>query len=259
MNLQKQCPEYEADFGTAIRRLVKVALIVSCVLMAAPSYADNSIKGRVLIGGTPVRKSNVTLWEASVGAPKVLNETKTNDDGRFEVHLKGAHSGSVIYLLAKGGEPKASKAAGNNPAIALLTVLGSDASQSVVINELTTVASAFTNARFINGVSISGNPLGLRIAAGNVPNLVDPVTGGWGKVILDPLNSTQTTALANLDTLGSLITAFVTVASDDWRTRFFKASTPTNGTTPTNTLEALAVRCRREPVHGELLNWGARA
>ena len=58
---------------------------------------------------------------------------------------------------------------------------------------------------FINGESISGNPLGLRIAAGNVPNLVDPVTGGWGKVILDPLNSTQTTTLANLNTLGSLI------------------------------------------------------
>ena len=59
-----------------------------------------------------------------------------------------------------------------------------------------------------------------------MPNLVDPVTGGWGKVILDPLNSTQTTTLANLDTLGSLITAFATVANDDWRARFLKAATP---------------------------------
>ena len=61
---------------------------------------------------------------------------------------------------------------------------------------------------------------------------MDPATGGWGKVLLDPLNSTQTTTLANLDTLGSLITASVTVANDDWRTRFYKASTPTGGETP---------------------------
>jgi hypothetical protein len=45
---------------------------------------------------------------------------------------------------------------------------------------VTTVASAFTTARFINGESISGNPLGLRIAAGNVPNLVDPALEASG-------------------------------------------------------------------------------
>ena len=142
--------------------------------------------------------------------------------------------------------PRPARLAGTIPAVALLTVLSGDAKESIVINELTTVASAFTNARFINGESISGNPLGLRIAAGNVPNLVDPATGGWGKVLLDPLNSTQTTTLANLDTLGSLITAFATVANDDWRARFLKAATPTGGATPKNTLEAMA-GIAREP------------
>ena len=69
---------------------------------------------------------------------------------------------------------------------------------------------------------------------------MDPATGGWGKVLLDPLNSTQTTTLANLNTLGSLISASFTVADDDWRARFFKAATPTGGATPKNTLEAMA-------------------
>ena len=110
----------------------------------------------------------------------------------------------------------------------------------MTINELTTVASAFTNARFISGDGISGNPLGLKIAAGNAPNLVDPVTGRWGKVLLDPLNSSMTTTLASLDTLGALITASFTVANDDWRDRFFKVSTPTGGATPKNTFEAMA-------------------
>ena len=102
------------------------------------------------------------------------------------------------------------------------------------------MASAFTAARFIDGESISGNPLGLRIAAENVPNLVDPETGNWGKVLLDPLNSSMTTTMANLDTLGSLISAYFTVANDDWRARFLKAAASPNGVTPQNTLEAMA-------------------
>jgi hypothetical protein len=75
--------------------------------------------------------------------------------------------------------------------------------------------------------------------------LVDPATGQWGKVLLDPLNSSMTTTLAKLDTLGSLIT-YATVANDDWRARFFKAATPTGGATPKNTLEAMA-GIAREP------------
>jgi streptogramin lyase len=75
---------------------------------------------------------------------------------------------------------------------------------------------------------------------------VDPCTGGWGKVLLDPINSTQTATLANLNTLGSLIAAFATVADDAWRDRFLKAATPTGGPTPKNTLEAM-VGIAREP------------
>jgi len=232
------------DLRAFTGKLVFAALVLT--ILADSAFAADSIKGQVLGGGAPIAKSTVTLWEASANAPRQLAQTKTNADGRFEVRTKGAHSDAILYLVANGGLPKASKASGDNPAIALLAVVGSNPPASVTINELTTVASTFTNARFINGDAISGNPLGLKIAAGNVPNLVDPATGGWGKVILDPLNSTQTTALANLDTLGSLITATFTVANDDWRARFYKAATPTGGTTPKNTLEAMA-GIAREP------------
>src|SRR5262249_32613481 len=131
-------------------------------------------------------------------------------------------------------------ASGDNPGIALMTLLGNNAPTKVVINELTTVASAFTAARFINGESISGEALGLRIAAGNVPNLVDPATGGGGKVLLDPLTSTQPPPLASLNPLGSLLPASATVANDDWRIRFLKAATPIGGATPKSSLEAMA-------------------
>jgi hypothetical protein len=222
------------------------ALVGVLVLIAGSASAADSLKGQVLGGGAPIAKSTVTLWEASADAPKQLGETKTSDDGRFEVRTQGAHSGTILCLVANGGEPKAKQGSGDNPAIALLAIVGSEPPANVVINELTTVASAFTAARFINGESISGNPLGLKIAAGNVPNLVDLTTGGWGKVLLDPLNSSMTTTMANLDTLSSLITASFTVANDDWRTRFYKAATPTGGATPKNTLEAMA-GIAREP------------
>ena len=179
----------------------------------------------------------MTLWAAGTGAPQQLAQTQTGGDGGFVLDADG--KGAVLYLLAKGGRPAASKASGENPGLALIAVLGSSPPGEVVINELTTVASAFTAARFNNGEAISGNPLGLRIAAGNVPNLVDLQTGGWGKVLLDPINSTQTTTLANLNTLGSLVAAFATVTDDNWRARFLKAATPTGGATPKNILEAI--------------------
>ncbi len=222
-------------------KLVAV-LSIAAVLLASSAIAADHVSGQVNIGGAPVAKATVTLWEASANAPKKLSETKTNDDGKFEIR-GSAHSDSILYLVSTGGMLKGK---GDNPALVLLLVLSNKPPEKVVINELTTVASTFTAARFINGESISGNPLGLRIAAGNVPNLVDPSTGTWGKVLLDPLNSTQTTTLASLDTLGSLITASLTVANDDWRARFYKAATPTGGATPKNTLGAMA-GIAREP------------
>jgi hypothetical protein len=184
----------------------------------------------------------VTVWAAGAGAPRQLAQARTGANGHFALNADGG--GDVLYLIAKGGHSAAqTKEAGD---LALLAVVGSNPPSNVVINEFTTVASAFTAAQFIHGEAISGNPLGVRIAAGNVPNLVDLTTGHWGKVLVDPINSTQTATLATFDTLGSLVTAFFTVADDAWRGRFLKAASPSIGPAPTTTLEALA-DIAREP------------
>ena len=222
--------------------LVLAARLISGAI--SPAAAAVRIEGQVQIGGGALAGSTVSLWAASANAPARLAQVQTDADGRFVVSVDATPSGaSSLYLVASGGTPAVNKAGGDNKGIDLLVVLGNDPPPKVVVNELTTVASAFTNARFIKGELISGNPLGLKIAAGNAPNLV--ATGGWGKVLLDPLNSTQNTTLAGLDTLGSLITAFA-AGNDDWRARLFKAATPTGGATPTNTLEAMA-GIAREP------------
>lgn len=230
------------------------ALLMTTSWAASPSSSQTAevpgaCAGKVQAAGSPIAGSTVTLYAAGSGKPVQLAQEKTNDDGGFTLDIgadkRKAAADKVLYLVARGGTPKANGSMDLKGEVALLSVLGTTLPKTATVNELTTVASAFTCAQFINGESISGHPLGLRIAAGNAPNLVDPETGGWGKVLLDPLNSTQTTTLANLNTLGSLISAFATASDDDWRNRFLKASTPVGGATPKSTLEAMACIARR--------------
>jgi hypothetical protein len=215
--------------------------------------SGRDLAGTVQIGGKPVAGASVTLYAAGTGAPTKLAASKTDDQGSFKLNTEPRRGDSIIYVVAKGGTPKASASKSVVDGVVLLSVLGSNAPPSVTINELTTVASAFTSARFIKGESISGPALGLRIAAGNAPNLVDPATGGWGKVLLDPLNSTQTTALANLNTLGSLIAAYATASDDAWRDRFLWATTPVDGAKPKTTLDAMIAIARGPWVNAEEL------
>ena len=177
--------------ATIDRKFTLAALAFSSLFVAGRALAADSIKGQVLGGGAPIAKSTVTLWAASQNAPKQLSQTTANDDGRFELSVNGAPADSSLYLVANGGEPKA-RGGGNNPAIGLLAVVGSKPQANVVINEMTTVASVWTNAQFLDGWALKGHALGLRIAAGNVPSFVDLETGGWGGAIQDPLNSGQT-------------------------------------------------------------------
>jgi streptogramin lyase len=153
----------------------------------------------------------VTLWAASAGQPRQLAQARTNSDGQFELGSQEAVSAdSILYLVAKGGIPAVNKGSGDNPAIALLSVLGNAPPSKVVVNEMTTVASVWTHAQFLDGSAIKGNPLGLKIAAGNVPNFVNLETGGWGAAIQDPLNSAATPTMANFATLATILAGCTT-------------------------------------------------
>ena len=143
-------------------------------------------------------------------------------------------------LRPRAGGPPSAPVTLTESGLVLLALLGDKPPAKLVVNELTTVASAYTADRFITGDAISGNSLGLHIAAGNVPNFVDLTTGGWGHTLLDPLNSTQTTTLATFDTLGSLITAYATVADNNWRARFFADATASSLSAPADTMQAMA-------------------
>ena len=108
----------------------------------------------------------------------------------------------------------------------------------VTINEMTTVASVWTNNQFLDGTAISGTSLGLRIAAGNVPNFVDLATGGYGVMIQDGFNSTQTPTMANFATLSSVLAGCVNRVKADACNSLFAAATGPEGNVPSDTLAA---------------------
>src|SRR5262252_295757 len=150
-------------------------------LASGPVAAAVHIEGQVQAGGGPLTNSTVTLWVANTADPRQLAQTRTNSDGRFQIDSQETIGADVIlYLIAKSGEAAVNKGSGDNPAVALLSVLGNTPPSTVVINEMTTVASVWTHAQFLNGAAIKGHALGLKIAAGNVPSFVDLQTGVAG-------------------------------------------------------------------------------
>lgn len=201
--------------------------------------SDLALSGRVLGGGEPLRDAAVTLYEAgSASAAEELGTAVTNSSGEFEIKFGRPSGDGLIYAIARGGIPAGKSA--SNGAIALLTVIGDvdRRPESITINELTTIASVWTNAQFLDGNSITGNFVGVRNAALNVGNLVNIETGGLGGVIQNAVNGPETTALAQLNTLGNILASCVTLSPSDACGKLFAASAPRGGKMPGDTLAA---------------------
>jgi streptogramin lyase len=229
------------------------ALLLAIVVIGPISFATSIARAADLAGSVqgaakPIAGATVTLYAAGTGAPTQLAQARTDDQGAFKLTYGEATADSVLYVIARGGTPKAAADKGPNDAIALLAMLGGTPPKSVVVNEFSTVASVWTSAQFLNREVLGGTKLGLRIAAGNVPNLVDLETGGLGPVIQDPLNSSQTSTLATFNTLANLLAGCITRVHGDECNKLFAVATPPGGTAPTDTLTA-AQNIARNPSH----------
>ncbi len=228
-------PLYRRARGTFV--LLIAAGLLSWV--ASPAEAAVHVEGLVQAGGGPVAQSSVTLWAASADAPARLAEVRSDAEGHFVLSVDQTPGAATsFYLVASGGIPAVNKTAGDNKAIALLAVLGDTPPAKVVVDEFTTIASVWTHAQFLDGAGIRGYALGLRIAAGNVPNFVDLGTGGYGGMIQDGFNSTQTPTMANFGTLANVMAGCATLVKADACSRFFAAATGRDGKVPTDTLTA---------------------
>jgi hypothetical protein len=218
-------------------------IIFAAALVGMPAFTTTVVRaadlaGNVIGAGKPITGSTVTLFAAGTGAPAQLAQGKTDGSGAFNLTYAAAPMDSILYVVAKGGTPQAATGKGPNDAIALLAVLSGTPPKKVVVNEFSTIASVWTSAQFLKGEVLSGTKLGLRIAAGNVPNLVDLETGGLGPVIQDPLNSTQTATLATFNPRANLLAGCITQVQGDACNKLFAVATTPAGVAPTDTLMA---------------------
>ena len=128
------------DFSDAV---VAAERTVPCDMALIQTAVANRLDGTVTVGGQPVAGASVTLWRtAGKEAPKSVAEVSTGAQGEFTLHdFPLLADGGVFYLTTRGGL---------RDALALMSVLGTEPPDKVVVNELTTVALVFTIARFIN-------------------------------------------------------------------------------------------------------------
>ncbi len=213
-------------------------LIISAITACDSNSPGLTVRGRVTGGDVPISGATVTLYATGTAIIETLGSAVTDGEGNFKIR-GGKPSGSgIIYVIARGGRPLGN--ASSNDAIALMTVIGrvDRRPDFITVNELTTIASVWTNAQFLDGNAIIGNASGVDNAAGNVGNIADIEIGGLGDVILNGVNGSRTSMLARVNTLANIIASCVTLETPDACGALFAASTPPGGRTPSDTLQA---------------------
>ena len=185
-------------FGHRLRRAVVLAAgaaLVSICLSATGAGAA-TVSGQVVSGtgadATPLGGARVTLYRSTEVGARIVGSTQADLSGAFS--LKLAPGRAQQYLVAKNG----------NHGV-LVALLGETSPSRVTINELTTIAAAYTTAQLAANTTISGTSLQLKAAAGMAANLVSPATGRASKVITSPPNGNETNAWRSLGTLANLL------------------------------------------------------
>jgi hypothetical protein len=184
-----------------------------------------TVNGVLQVEGVPSSGWTVELYAAGPNGARWMDTTTTDDRGAFRLRTHPRAAEDVVqYVVATRGA-----------ADVLLVSLGpaAETPSDIVVNELATIATIWTHAQFIEGSSIAGNPVGLRAAARNVPNLVDLRTGRLGSVVLDTANL-QTNTAATMGTLAGLLGRCLT----DGCPTLFELSAPPGSDVPTDTLAA---------------------
>ncbi|MDX1411234.1 MAG: hypothetical protein R3351_03685, partial [Nitrospirales bacterium] len=217
-------------------------LIFVALMLPAFSHAAEQT-GFVKSGNTPIASAKVTLYQAGTtrqGGATALGSTTAEGNGFFQISFTPPSTDNVIlYLIADGPRIEGNHGKGSsrrNP-VRLATVLGGPPFPfKVVINELTTVASAYSLAQFFFRSNLKGTSPGLSNAAMMVRNFVDLDIGEISAVLHDSANR-DTSTLKTFNSLANMVAACVNEL--DVCPTFLDLATTPRGQTPRNTLEAL--------------------
>lgn len=181
-------------------------------------------------GAQPVQGAKVSIYRAGIGAPELLAETFSNARGQFSAPLPRQGADELRYVLAADGRTE------------LMTVLAATDRPRVRVNEMTTVATAYAMAQFLDGKAISGKALPLQVAVGMFRNLAAPDRGEVSDVLRRSPNADQTNARRLMATLSNVLAKCVRKGAIDNCAALFDA------TGASTTLEA-AMAIARNPAN----------
>ncbi|MGB2690858.1 MAG: hypothetical protein WBB48_01855 [Thermodesulfobacteriota bacterium] len=223
--------------------LVLAFLTFGILLYSCDSDNDRDrISGFVLSGNQPLEGMIVTI--RSSGTEKgieVLGNSETDSTGFFEISFNAPTNPKAILYITADSNVTASTTSGIVPDfefVRLVTVFRDipfDA--EIVINERTTVATAYTMAQFFTPNGIDGPSPGLQNAADIAQNLVNLSNGEVSNFLNNSSNS-GTSTRPTFNSLANMLASCVRSESN-CDTLFEFATTP-SGLQPTNTLRAIS-------------------
>ena len=231
-------------FYLLIATSFSIILLSSCSGGSTPNTIV--VNGTVSSGGSApavaIGGATVSIYQAQTGAPKLLVQATTDGSGNFTakvpVSTTNTTSNPALYYAV----------ATKSPNIQLIASLGSGPLSAVKINDLTTVATAYAFAQFLQSdLSIAGAAIPLSIAAGMAENLVAAESGSASIVIQTSPNAYETNTWSALGTLANKLGA-CTQGLSNACTTLFAATPASNAALPSNTLQA-AFNIARNPAN----------
>jgi len=216
--------------------LVSLFALTGCAFLPSSPAATTppstvTVKGTVSSGGAgasvPVTSALVTIYEAGSTSATMIASATSDSSGKFSITFPTDGSGNIYYAIASKGSN-----------IELMAILGATPLSSFVINEMTTVASAYAMAQFLQKPNVIGPQLPVNIAAGMAENLVSAASGTPSTLIQLAPNANQTNTWRELGTLANILTACVQAYSGAC-SALFAASPTVAGVAPATTLQAI--------------------
>jgi hypothetical protein len=195
-----------------------MALIAAVVVPAADAARGDqptmlAISGVAASGEDVLAGATIMVYSSSDGqGSRALGSTETDAAGDFSISYRAPRGAdAVVYLTTSGGTLSGSGAAVPDSFV-LASVIGTPTDgQTVTVNDLTTVASAFAMAQFVQGTKLRGANPGIQIASQMIGHLVDIETGQLGETLTNDSNGASATTLNSFNDMGNLL---VTCASD---------------------------------------------
>jgi len=224
-----------------------MALCVTASALAGASAPGHMLGGHAHGGYGPLVGSTVTLYSVGTtgygSAATSLGSTVTDASGNFNLPVTCPGNNPLTYLTATGGKSGGGTVA--NSGIGLILGTGACASipATVIINEVSTVATVYALARFTDATTLdigapSSNTVGITNAFTLIGSLYNPTTGMTGPLYGQP--GIPPVSVQKFNTLADILVSCVNSSSPFAAcASLFTAATPPSGPAPTNTDQAL--------------------